>query len=239
MHLFYEPDILNNGGKLSEEESKHCIKVLRHKAGDSIQIINGKGVRATVIITDASSRQCRVKIESMEEQAPPAATIHIAIAPTKSIDRFEWFLEKATELGADVITPLLCRQSERRQIKPARLEKVITAATKQSLRLWRPVLNPMTAFDKFLSTSHDESHQFIAHCTKDNKQELAHALKETTLGSVLILIGPEGDFSSEEIELALQKGFVPVSLGVNRLRTETAGIAACNMIKGRQPPLEI
>ncbi len=233
MHLFYEPEILKNGGKLSEEESRHCVKVLRHKAGDAVQIINGKGVRATGIITDASPRQCVVEIESMEEQTTPAFTIHIAIAPTKSIDRFEWFLEKATELGVDTITPLLCHHSERRQIKPPRLEKVITAATKQSLRLWRPVLKPMITFNQFLSAAHNEPHLFIAHCTKDNRQELAHALKETTLGSVLILIGPEGDFSSEEIEHALQKGFVPVSLGANRLRTETAGIAACNMVKGQ------
>jgi 16S rRNA (uracil1498-N3)-methyltransferase len=231
MQLFYEPEILENGGKLNEEESHHCVKVLRHKVGDPLQIINGKGLRADGILTLASPRECVVAIESVENQPPPAFKSHIAIAPTKSIDRFEWFLEKATELGIDEITPLLCQQSERKHIKPFRLEKVITSATKQSLRLWRPVLNPMITLSEFLNLPHAAPHQFIAHCTEDQKQLLSHEIKERPLGDVMVLIGPEGDFSTTEIELALKKGLIPVSLGINRLRTETAGIAACHIIQ--------
>lgn len=228
MHIFYEPDILKNGGLLNEEESKHCVRVLRHKSGDTIHVIDGKGTRALCTITDASPRACQVKIEQTETLNPVLNKTHIAIAPTKSIDRFEWFLEKSTELGINEITPLLCRQSERKQIKPHRLEKIITAATKQSMRLWRPVMNEMTKLEDFLKTEHRENLKYIAHCVEENRKELIQELKQAnTNKDVLILIGPEGDFSDAEIEMALQNGFKPVSLGKNRLRTETAGIAAC------------
>lgn len=232
MHIFYEPEILNNDGLLNEDESRHCVKVLRHSKGDSIQIIDGKGSRMTATIIDASPRACRVKAVSQETATPPLQKCHIAIAPTKSSDRFEWFLEKSTELGIDRITPILCRQSERKQIKPQRLERVITAATKQSLRLWRPQLAPMQSLKDFLQTELSQKNRFIAYCEEKDRKELIDELKHVVKDEeILVLIGPEGDFSREEIEMAIKTGFTPVSLGVNRLRTETAGIAACMTIK--------
>ena len=231
MHLFYEPDILTNGGTLSEDESKHCVKVLRHQNGDAIRIIDGKGSRVTATITEASSKACRVKIESGETEPPPPQQCHIAIAPTKSSDRFEWFLEKSTETGIDRITPLLCRQSERKQIKPQRLDRVITAATKQSLRMWRPQMEEMTPIKDFLQRDFPDAAKFIAYCETEDRKELVDELKKTAEEKeIVVLIGPEGDFSEEEISLAKEKGFIPVSLGPNRLRTETAGIAACMIV---------
>lgn len=231
MHLFYEPHILTNGGILSEDESKHCVKVLRHNNGDAIQIIDGKGTRVTATITDASPKACQVKIENTETGQVPLQQCHIAIAPTKSSDRFEWFLEKSTELGVNQITPLLCRQSERKQIKPQRLERVITAATKQSLRLWRPALEEMTPIRNFLEKDFSDAAKFIAYCEEEDRKELIDELKKTEgKKEIVVLIGPEGDFSEEEIRLAKEQGFIPVSLGPNRLRTETAGIAACMMV---------
>ncbi len=227
MHIFYEPEILDTH-QLNEEESKHCIKVLRHKKGDSIYVINGKGVKAQCIISDPSPKACLVNIEATENAPPENTNCHIAIAPTKSIDRFEWFLEKSTELGIATITPLLCQQSERKQIKPQRLERIITAATKQSKRLWRPVLKEMVPFKDFIHRPMYEKLKYIAHCEESNRKELfEELLKNKQKKDILILIGPEGDFSEEEIKSALHEGFIPVSMGKNRLRTETAGIAAC------------
>lgn len=228
MQIFYEPDILTNGGILNEEESKHCIRVLRHKNGDQIHVIDGKGTRAICTIINASPKACEIKIEEQETKKSNKPECHIAIAPTKSIDRFEWFLEKSTELGINKITPLLCHQSERKQIKLPRLERVITAATKQCLRFWRPSITELTDIRKFLTSQHREKHKFIAHCSEEERKELLSELKKNTeMSDILILIGPEGDFSSDEIETALANGFTPVVMGKNRLRTETAGIAAC------------
>lgn len=232
MQIFYEPDILTNGGVLNEEESRHCIKVLRHKNGDQIHIINGKGTRLLCTITDASPKVCKVQIEQQEYEEPEKPGCHIAIAPTKSIDRFEWFLEKSTELGIDKITPLLCHQSERKQIKLPRLERVLTAATKQCLRFWRPSITELTDFRSFINSTHPETYKFIAHCAEKERKELLSELKKNTKPEdILILIGPEGDFSPEEIETAIKNGFIPVVMGKNRLRTETAGIAACMSVK--------
>ncbi|WP_010661832.1 16S rRNA (uracil(1498)-N(3))-methyltransferase [Marinilabilia salmonicolor] len=232
MQIFYEPEILTNGGVLNEEESKHCIKVLRHKAGDQIYVIDGRGTRVLCSITEASPKACRVKIEQKETGQPDAPACHIAIAPTKSIDRFEWFLEKSTELGIDRITPLLCHQSERRQIKLPRLDRVITAATKQCLRLWRPSIAELTEIKKFLDAPHPEKYKFIAHCMEDERKELITELKKNKAKEdILILIGPEGDFAPEEVKMAIKNGFIPVVMGKNRLRTETAGIAACMLAK--------
>lgn len=233
MQTFYEPEILTNRGILNEEESRHCVKVLRHKTGDTIHIINGKGVRTTCIITDASAKACRVKIETKETEEEPEGKCHIAIAPTKSIDRFEWFLEKSTELGIDKITPILCHQSERKHIKLPRLEKVITAATKQSLRLWKPQISELTDIKDFLGSTSSKALKYIAYCDeKEERQYLARLLKNRDANDdVIILIGPEGDFTTKEIYQAKEKGFISVSLGKNRLRTETAGIAACMLVK--------
>jgi len=228
MQIFYEPEILKNGAFLNEEEAKHCVKVLRHKAGDKISVIDGKGSRFLCEISEANPKSCGLTILETEKEPPSESKCHIAIAPTKSIDRFEWFLEKSTEIGIDKITPLLCKQSERKRIKLPRLERVLTAATKQSLRLWKPEISELTDIKDFLDTEHPEKYKFIAHCEEQERKELFLELQtRDNYEDVLILIGPEGDFTPEEINFAISKGFQPVSLGKNRLRTETAGIAAC------------
>ncbi|ASB50784.1 16S rRNA (uracil(1498)-N(3))-methyltransferase [Alkalitalea saponilacus] len=226
MHLFYEPEILTNGGYLNSEESKHCIKVLRHAVGDSIRIMDGKGQLITGFITEAS-KLCRVKISETEETPLPQGGCHIAIAPTKNNDRFEWFLEKSTEIGVQKITPLLCQNSERKIVKPERLEKVITAAMKQSLSTWRPVLEPLVPFSDFVRQNQNGD-KFIAHCRDGKESHLFEISRKDR--QALILIGPEGDFSVEEIAEAEKNGFVPVSLGEKRLRTETAALAAVHII---------
>lgn len=232
MQIFYEPEILTNGGFLNEEEAKHCVKVLRHKTGDEIYVIDGKGSRFKCQIAETSPKSCKLTILNTEKEDPSVGKCHIAIAPTKSIDRFEWFLEKSTEIGIDKITPILCKQSERKRIKLPRLDRVLIAASKQSQRLWKPAITELTDVKEFLEQDHPETHKYIAHCEENERKELYPELQKRNAGEdVLILIGPEGDFSSEEISKALDKGFVPVSLGKNRLRTETAGIAACMSVQ--------
>ncbi|SFE36264.1 16S rRNA (uracil(1498)-N(3))-methyltransferase [Thermophagus xiamenensis] len=233
MHVFYDPDILNNSGILNEEESRHCVKVLRHKEGDLIKVITGQGECYTCTIIEASVKRCRLKIESRESAKKSSTVCHIAIAPTKSIDRFEWFIEKSTELGIDKITPILCHQSERKQIRLSRLEKVIISATKQSLRFWKPSITELTNLKDFLLANHPEKLKFIAYCDeKVERQPLsAQLLDRDKTQSVLILIGPEGDFTEEEVTIAIDQGFIPISLGRNRLRTETAGISACMTVR--------
>lgn len=228
MHLFYEPELLTNNGMLNPDESHHCIRVLRHVAGDHIKVIDGKGNLFTCIITDANQKKCKVEIEHRQTQAPVDYVTHIAVAPTKNIDRLEWFLEKGTEIGIEIITPLLCTNSERRVIKTERLEKVITSAVKQSLDLWMPQLMPLSDFETFVKQPF-EGDKFIAHCRDENDTHLK--LQYTRGKSVTILIGPEGDFTELEIELALQNGFKPVTLGAKRLRTETAALVACHTIR--------
>src|SRR5690606_34089407 len=147
MQFFYEPDILTNGGKLSPEESAHCIRVLRHSTGDALQIIDGRGHLFEATIKVASPKACELEIQLQKNQPPPTVQCHIAVAPTKNIDRTEWFLEKSTEIGIEAITPIVVKNSERKVVKPPRLEKVITSATKQSGSYWRPVLNELTPFE--------------------------------------------------------------------------------------------
>lgn len=216
---------------LGEEESQHCVQVLRAQTGDEIDITDGLGKLYRAQITNPNRKHCEVRIiDELQPEPLHVGHVHIAIAPTKNIDRFEWFVEKATEMGVDEITPLLCRFSERRVINLERLNRVLVAAAKQSLKTTYPKLNPLTRLEDFIPQSTAED-CFIAHCeggyaaTGDK-----HALQQclTRGHSVLILIGPEGDFSSEEIQLALQAGFLPVSLGKARLRTETAGLVACH-----------
>ena len=228
MQLFYEPDILSNGGILSSEESAHCIRVLRHNAGDAIQIIDGKGQLFEALIKVASPKACEVEIREQKSQPPPSVQCHIAIAPTKNIDRTEWFLEKSTEIGIEWITPIVVKNSERKVVKLPRLEKVITSAIKQSGSYWRPVLNDLTPFDSFVKTPF-EGDKFIAHCHNGHEPHLKNVVKKGN--NTLILIGPEGDFTLKEIELALNNGFRPISLGSKRLRTETAALVASHIIR--------
>ena len=225
MQLFYCPEVFEGSSHLSSEESKHCIKVLRKQEGDTIHLIDGHGSFYEVKITLASQKKTGFDILSKWNETTRSYKLHIAIAPTKNNDRFEWFLEKATEIGIDEITPIICERSERKVIKHERMEKIILSATKQSLKATLPKLNQAVSFDDFVKKNLN-SDCFIAHCEEQKKIRLQ------TIASVnsTILIGPEGDFSTKEIELALDHNFKPLSLGNSRLRTETAGIVACHTL---------
>ncbi len=229
MAIFYAPDIATQP-ELPEAESQHCIKVLRLSEGDEIGIIDGLGNRYRAEITLAHPKRCAVRIVEQEDAPNPwAGEVHIAIAPTKNLDRMEWFAEKVTEIGVDSITPLLCRFSERKELKTERLRKLLVSAMKQSLKAVLPELPEMVPFAKF-TTQPFEGQKFIAHCHKESER---HELTELYRPgkNALILIGPEGDFSPEEVELAIANGFQPVMLGKSRLRTETAGVVACHTIQ--------
>jgi 16S rRNA (uracil1498-N3)-methyltransferase len=228
MHLFYEPDFLTNGNILNPEESKHCVRVLRHNVGNKVSVMNGKGSIFITEIIEANPKKCALQIISETKEQPRPFSLHMAVAPTKNIDRFEWFLEKATEIGIEEITPIICDHSERKVIKPERLEKVITAATKQSLRAYRPKLNPAVSFEQFLTTNYIGYSKYIAHCYDNPKQLLKSDYSENE--NALILIGPEGDFSEKEVEAAHTNNYRAISLGKARLRTETAAIMSCTII---------
>lgn len=228
MYLFYCPDI-ETKQTLSEEESGHCVRVLRYSVGDEILITDGKGTTYTARITNPHPKHCDFEIISREKQEPHHNFhLHIAIAPTKNIERMEWAIEKCVEIGVDEITPLLCRFSERKQLRTDRLEKIILSAAKQSLTPFLPVLHELTPYEEFISRQKPAvSYQrFIAHCYKDEKRFLKDEIEQGR--DVLVLIGPEGDFSEKEVADALALGFIPVSLGNSRLRTETAAVVACH-----------
>lgn len=225
MYLFYTQDILTSH-VLSEEESQHCVRVLRYTRGDEILLTDGKGNTYTARITNPHPKHCEFEVLTQEKQQKAHDFyLHIAIAPTKNIERMEWMVEKCTEIGVDEITPLLCRFSERKQIRTDRLEKIVLSAAKQSLTPYLPKLNELTDYGTFVRQATEET-KFIAHCYKEDKRELKDEIRRGK--SVLVLIGPEGDFSEQEVEEALALGFVPVSLGNSRLRTETAGVVACH-----------
>ncbi|GAB1414933.1 16S rRNA (uracil(1498)-N(3))-methyltransferase [Paludibacter sp.] len=223
MNIFYQPDIAS--GVLPEEESRHAVQVLRLQAGDEIVIVDGVGGYHQAKISLAHNKHCGFEIiNSKRDYGKRNYKLHIAIAPTKNIERFEWFIEKAVEIGVDEITPILCRYSERKQIKTERLEKIIISAAKQSVKAFFPKLNPLTTYEELLKNVQAKS-KFIAHCYPDEKVHLKDALQNTN--DILILIGPEGDFSQPEVDLAIHNNFVPITLGDSRLRTETAGVVAC------------
>ena len=227
MHLFYTPDIQSQTYyTLNEEESNHCNKVLRLNVGSTIYLIDGVGGFYTAEIVEAKKKAVLLNVTNKQTNfGQRNHHLHIAIAPTKNIERLEWFLEKATEIGVDEITPILCDRSERKVIKDERLEKVITAAVKQSLTAYHPKLNPLTAFQQFVKQECG-SNKLIAHCVENMERQSITQVNNQS-NSFLVLIGPEGDFSPNEIALALQNGYKPVTLGNTRLRTETAGLAAC------------
>ena len=229
MQLFFTPDLnpsLENF-ILSEEESKHAIRVLRMDTGDRLHLIDGRGGLYEAQIIDPHPKRTVLTILTVEEEFQrPKYYLHIAVGPTKNIDRIEWFLEKATEVGIQEITPVICEHSERKEVKLDRLNKVVVAAMKQSLKAYLPKLNPAVSFKQFLREIPKEGVQkAIAHCVDAEKKYLNQVLEPAQ--HYIILIGPEGDFSEEEIDLALQMGFHPISLGEARLRTETAALAAC------------
>jgi len=230
MQLFYNKKLNNHSKKITFDkiESRHIVRVLRKKEGDILYITNGKGLLFYGKIIDSTGKLCSaVIIKTEEKYKQHSYNLHIGIAPTKNIDRFEWFLEKATEIGVDKITPLLCKHSERKLIKNERLEKIIVAAAKQSLHFNFPILDKLTSFSDFISQK-NHAKSFIAHCKNQEKNTLKKLVYPKE--NITILIGPEGDFSIQEIKLALQNDFKPISLGNTRLRTETAGIVACQSI---------
>jgi 16S rRNA (uracil1498-N3)-methyltransferase len=228
MNLFYAPDIKEGFYHMPGEESRHILKVLRMKTGDSIFLTDGLGNLTEASIVDASSKQCTVKtLTTIREYQKRPFHLHIAIAPTKQIDRFEWFLEKSTEIGIDVITPLICNHSERTHVKTDRLQKVVVAAMKQSLKAYLPKLDDPAEFGQFIKRAF-EGQKFIAYCRQNDTVQLKNIYLKSA--KALVLIGPEGDFSVPEVELAKNQGFMPISLGKSRLRTETAGIVACHTI---------
>ncbi|GAA4231010.1 16S rRNA (uracil(1498)-N(3))-methyltransferase [Postechiella marina] len=229
MQLFYNSEINNQDTEFSfsREESKHIVKVLRKNIGDILHITNGNGwlFKAEVIIPNI--KKCVVRIISKNKQPHKPYQLHLAVAPTKMNDRYEWFLEKATEIGIDCITPIICDHSERKFIKAERFEKILQSAMKQSLNVYLPKLQPAITLKEFLKQDLN-GQLFIAHCEETNKKSLKKELKAHS--DTTILIGPEGDFSTKEIELAMQNNFIPVTLGNTRLRTETAAIVACHSV---------
>ncbi|WP_179317751.1 16S rRNA (uracil(1498)-N(3))-methyltransferase [Winogradskyella undariae] len=229
MQLFYNQHITENDSDFNfdKDESRHIVKVLRKTIGDTLQITNGKGWLFEAELTLADQKKCSVKILSKSLQPKRNYNLHLAVAPTKMNDRYEWFLEKATEIGIETITPIICDHSERKVVKIERFEKIIQSATKQSLQYYLPKLNDPMSFKDFISQDFTDQ-IFIAHCEETDKKSLKSQLKPAS--NCTILIGPEGDFSVKEIEMALQHNFIPVTLGETRLRTETAAIAACHSV---------
>ncbi|WCO03299.1 16S rRNA (uracil(1498)-N(3))-methyltransferase [Psychroserpens ponticola] len=229
MQLFFNSELSQDKDQIqfSKEESKHIIKVLRKSIGDILHITNGKGVLFTSEIIIADQKKCVSKITSSEIKPKRNYNLHLAVAPTKMNDRFEWFLEKATEIGIDSITPIFCENSERRIIKTERYEKILLSAMKQSLNCYLPILNDPINYKNFIAQKHDGL-LYVAHCEESNRKSLKQELKPKQ--NVIILIGPEGDFSIKEIDLAIQSDYIPVTLGDTRLRTETAAIVACHSV---------
>ncbi len=224
MQLFFTEDIESDICTLSEEESKHCVKVLRMGVGDELCVTDGGGTLCRCRIIDAHPKSCTVEVvERLRDYGRRPYRLHIAVAPTKNTARMEWFVEKAVEMGIDEITPIVCDHSERCTLKTERLDKIVVSAMKQSLKALKPATNGPTAVRELLQRPFD-GQKFIAYCDGDNRTPLHNAYKPGS--NALILIGPEGDFSPEEVQLALAEGFIPVTLGESRLRTETAAMAA-------------
>ncbi len=227
MQLFYSEHILDTIHFLPEDESKHLVRVLRKKFGDTIHLTDGKGHLFECRIVDDHPRRCSLEVVNKQWwENPMKREVHLAFAPTKSNDRTEWFVEKAVEIGVTTITPLVCDHSERTKLKPERLQKLAISAMKQSNRFYLPKLNKLISFVEFVESHH--SHQrLIAHCHAGNKTEL---IKLELQSQVTLLIGPEGDFSDAEVIKANEYGYESVSLGKARLRTETAAISACTLL---------
>ncbi|MEK6780720.1 MAG: 16S rRNA (uracil(1498)-N(3))-methyltransferase [Bacteroidota bacterium] len=226
MNIFYQPDIDIGDLTLSEDESRHAIKVLRSENGDILDLTDGKGSYFKVRITKVDVRNCVFEILERKKQPRKSFYIHIAIAPTKNADRLEWFVEKSVEIGVDKISFMVCKNSERKTINLERIEKIAVSAMKQSGQCWLPEVISVKPMTEIVSTS--SSQKFIAYVDHSNPKHLKSVANPNQ--DYLVLIGPEGDFSDEELSLAEQAGFLKVSLGPNRLRTETAGITACHLL---------
>jgi 16S rRNA (uracil1498-N3)-methyltransferase len=229
MQLFYNSDIKQGDTTFffDKEESKHIVKVLRKKESDKIFLTNGLGYLFESEIISASEKKCEIRITNVQFYEPTSYHIHVAVAPTKMNDRLEWFLEKATEIGIHEITPIICDNSERKVYKIDRAEKIIQSAMKQSLQMYLPKINEPISYSQFVKQTID-GQKFIAHCEETERKAFQDEVKPNV--KVTILIGPEGDFSTKEIKLALENQFIPVTLGNTRLRTETAALVACHTI---------
>lgn len=227
-NLFYQPEISNGIVNLDADESRHCVKVLRKKSGDIISITDGRGRFYNAHLIDTNPVRCLFDIQSVIDCPKKNYTIHLAISPTKNTDRIEWMVEKCVEIGVDEITLLHCRKTERKVFKIGRIEKIAISAMKQSKRAWLPTINQLTPFQEFMKHVDSQASRYIAHVDHSNSTHLQSVAKRD--GSYVVLIGPEGDFSTEELELAAQNNFVKVSLGNYRLRTETAGLMACQVL---------
>ena len=225
MHTFYFPDLSENIVLFDEDESKHAVRVLRLVVGAEVMLVDGKGTRAFAKVSEDHPKRCALEItERKKETTDRDFRLHIAIAPTKNLDRLEWFIEKATEIGIDSIILISCDHSERFTVKVDRMEKVTVAAIKQSQQSWLPEVKGVIPFKDFISTIPGTAQKFIAHCAEGEKISLKNNIKPE--GDIYILIGPEGDFSGDEIKLAIEKGIIPITLGERRLRTETAALVA-------------
>ncbi|MGZ3949932.1 MAG: RsmE family RNA methyltransferase [Flavisolibacter sp.] len=225
--FFFVEDLNTNPLVLNEETSKHMISVLRMQKGEQVLLTDGKGNKATAAIIDDNRKRCTVQIVSLERIKEKERRVAVGISLTRNASRFEWFLEKATEIGVSEIIPLYCERTAKEKFRHDRMQNILISAMLQSQQCWLPVLRELTTFKKAIELSYDK--RYIAHCEESNRQSLS--IQQTIRsGSQLILIGPEGDFTHEEIELALQNNFTPVSLGHTRLRTETAGIVACTLL---------
>lgn len=230
--MFYLPGLSGESAlgtivTLDAEESGHCARVLRLNTGDILQVTNGAGWMFEGRLLNNSPKACTLRIDVKNFIGKNRANIHLAVAPTKNIGRFEWFLEKATEIGIDEITPLFCRHSERQNLRVDRLNKVITAAVKQSLNAYHPVLHEPVNFQDFMKFN-PEIQRFIAYVDEEPRPQLKEVYRPGN--PAIVLIGPEGDFNQDEIELAFEKGYQAVSLGPSRLRTETAAVVACHTL---------
>lgn len=229
MHWFFNSEIIGDTFETSREESRHISKVLRMVPGDEAVFTDGVGNAYHVELIDNHPKQCSFRVKKKVTQHKPADYhLHLAVAPTKNISRFEWFLEKATEIGIDEITPVFCDHSERLKLNVERLNRVLIAALKQSQQVWLPILNEPRKFKDIISTAKPDAYNYIAWVSKDHDTLLKSHYRPGK--DATILIGPEGDFSSDEIEMALASNFIPISLGDNRLRTETAALVACHTI---------
>jgi 16S rRNA (uracil1498-N3)-methyltransferase len=227
VNLFYQPHIKDGNHTLDADESRHCIKVLRKKTGDPITVVDGRGMFYDAILTDDNFGQCGFKIIREIAEPPRSFSIHVAVAPPKNTDRIEWFVEKSTEIGIDKISFIQCDHSERTNLKLDRILRIAVTAMKQSLKASLPAIHELVEFSDFLK-SRPEKEKFIAHVDPANPRHLKKVASSST--SYCVLIGPEGDFSMPELELAEQTGFKKVNLGKSRLRTETAALVACHTL---------
>ncbi|OYU80081.1 MAG: 16S rRNA (uracil(1498)-N(3))-methyltransferase [Flavobacterium sp. BFFFF1] len=229
MQLFYHPDIdeTTSSFAFDKEESRHIIKVLRKQGSDILFVTNGLGLLFKTEIALPSENKCLVNVVSIEKFDRPKPSLHLAVAPTKMNERFEWFLEKATEIGIAEITPIICDHSERKVLKTERMDKILLSAMKQSNQFFLPILHEAIPFRDFAGKV-DSGQKFIAHCEETGKRTLKSLLIPNS--DCVIMIGPEGDFSEKEIKLALENDFIPVTLGETRLRTETAAVVAAHSV---------